>query len=85
MSDVTYNESYHAALLATIAALSSEQTKIIFASKYRHASETSFTTQLKSTYKVMAEAVFDGDNFCLKDEAVELGDIEILVLTVSAG
>lgn len=36
MTDVTYNESYHEALLNTLATVLQPDTKMLFASKYRH-------------------------------------------------
>ncbi|CCG84354.1 protein of unknown function [Taphrina deformans PYCC 5710] len=84
MTDVTYNESYHEALSSCIQRLSRPGTRIIFTSKYRHASERAFIDGLAGRYKVLNRTVFDGTSFHCKqvDGVVVLGDVEILVLEV---
>lgn len=83
MSDVTYNEDSHASLWRTIECLSSRETRIVFASKYRHASERSFIEQLKERYCVLAAVIVDGTSFAIEqDKSCGIGDIEVLILSV---
>lgn len=87
MSDVTYNETYHDALLDTIDSLVTTDTVIVFASKYRHISERAFIRRLVDTYQVLEKVTIDGSTFTNKSDdspkqEIVIGDVEIIVLKV---
>lgn len=82
MTDVTYNETYHDALQKTLDGLSkAPDCRILFASKYRHASERPFIESLKKRYRIMASAVYDGSTFECTSEDPSIGDVEVLLLS----
>ncbi|ORY80408.1 putative methyltransferase-domain-containing protein [Protomyces lactucae-debilis] len=81
MADVTYNSSYHASLLATVAKLkeASPQARLLFASKNRHVDELAFMGALRDRYTLIAEHVYTSLGELVQGD-LKIGHVQILQL-----
>lgn len=90
MTDVTYNETYHDALMNTIKSIADANTKVIFTSKYRHAryvfhegiliSERAFIDRLPRSHTLLLDS-----DFTESSASPSLGSIELIICNCISG